>query len=109
MVPAPNELGWRSLFGAWFVDDNIHLRHNLTVELGLRQEFTTGWNEESGRAANYITDANGVLHDQPDGRQFGFHEEQRHELFSARASGLAWDVFGDGKTRCAPASAPIIR
>ena len=42
------------LFGAFYVDDTIKVRPNLTVELGLRDEFTTGWNEESGRASNYI-------------------------------------------------------
>src|SRR5205814_1307404 len=61
VVPNHNELGWRSLFGAWYVQDAIKLRRNLTVQAGLRQEFTTGWNELSGRAANYITDASGVL------------------------------------------------
>src|SRR5581483_6076806 len=57
----PNELGWRSLFGAWYIEDSIRLRSNLTLQVGLRHEFTTGWNEVSGRAANYVTDTNGVL------------------------------------------------
>ncbi len=30
------------------------VRRNLTLEAGLRQEFTTGWNEANGRAANYV-------------------------------------------------------
>ena len=34
VVPTANELGWRSLFGAWYVDDTIKLRRNLTVQLG---------------------------------------------------------------------------
>ena len=50
VVPNANELGWRSLFGAWYVEDTIKLRPNLTLQVGLRDEFTTGWNEESGRA-----------------------------------------------------------
>ena len=53
VVPQHTELGWRSLFGAWHVDDSIRLRRNLTLEVGLRQEFTTGWNESQGRASNY--------------------------------------------------------
>ncbi len=52
VVPNPNELGWRSLFGAGYFEDSIKLLPNLTLEAGLRYEFTTGWNEESGRAAN---------------------------------------------------------
>ena len=40
-------------------EDAIKLRPNLTLKSGIRHEFTTGWNEESGRAANYLTDSNG--------------------------------------------------
>ncbi len=54
VVPSPNELGWRSLFGAWYVEDAIKLRRNLTIRAGIRHEFTTGWNEALGRAANYL-------------------------------------------------------
>ena len=61
VVPNPNELGWRSWYGAWYFEDAIKLRPNLTLQAGVRHEFTTGWNEVSGRAANYITDAQGLL------------------------------------------------
>src|SRR6202022_3161219 len=43
--PAPTELNWRSLFGAWFVQDTFRIRPRLTLTLGFRDEFTTGWNE----------------------------------------------------------------
>ena len=36
VVPSPTELGWRSIFAAWYVQDKIRLRHNVTLELGLR-------------------------------------------------------------------------
>ena len=52
-------------------------RRNLTFQAGLRYEFTTGWNEESGRAANYVTDSNGVLETTPRVGKFGLHAEQR--------------------------------
>ena len=61
IVRQATELGWRSLMGAWYVEDTIKLRPNLTLELGLRHEFDTGWNEEAGRASNFVTGANGVL------------------------------------------------
>src|SRR6185312_8061796 len=61
VTPNRTGLGWRTLLGAWYVQDTIRLRSNLTLELGLRHEFTSGWNEVAGRAANYITDARGVL------------------------------------------------
>jgi hypothetical protein len=62
--PAPTQLNWRSLFGAWYAEDTIRVTPQLTVSLGFRDEFTTGWNEAHGRAANY-TFSNGVISDQP--------------------------------------------
>jgi hypothetical protein len=96
VVPSANELGWRSLFGAWYFEDAIRLRHNLTIRAGVRDEFTTGWNEASGRAANYITDGNGVLLTAPHVGGSAFTQNHATHLLGARA-GLAWDVFGDGK------------
>ncbi|MBV9342588.1 MAG: carboxypeptidase regulatory-like domain-containing protein [Acidobacteria bacterium] len=58
--PVPTEMNWRSLFGAWYGQDVIRVVPHLTVSLGFRNEFTTGWNEAHGRAANY-TFNNGVI------------------------------------------------
>src|SRR5579884_1046195 len=49
VVPNHSELGWRSFFGAWYVQDAIKLRPNFTLQLGLRHEFTTGWNRSEER------------------------------------------------------------
>jgi hypothetical protein len=62
--PAPTEMNWRSLFGAWYAEDVIRLSRKLTLSLGFRDEFTTGWNEAHGRASNY-TFTNGVISTQP--------------------------------------------
>jgi hypothetical protein len=97
VVPDHNALGWRSLFGAWFVQDTMKLRPNLTFSIGLRDEFTTGWNEDSGRAANYITDSNGVLLTNPRVGNATFTQNNATHLLGPRA-GLAWDPFGNGKT-----------
>ena len=97
VVPNPNELGWRSFYGAWYVQDAMKLRSNLTLQLGIRHEFTTGWNEESGRAANYVTDANGVLVTNPVVGNSAFTQNNAKKLFGPRAS-LAWDPFKNGKT-----------
>ncbi len=97
VVPDPNELGWRSLFGAAYVEDAIKVTRNLTFQAGLRYEFTTGWNEESGRAANYITGSNGILETNPIVGNSAFTQNNATHLLGPRA-GLAWDVFGNGKT-----------
>jgi hypothetical protein len=97
VVPTANELGWRSLFGAWYVQDAIRVRPNLTVQIGLRDEFTTGWNEVSGRAANYITDSNGVLETTPRVASGIFTQNNATHLWQPRGA-LAWDPFGNGKT-----------
>jgi hypothetical protein len=97
VVPSPTELGWRSVFGAWYVEDAIKLRPNLTLQLGLRHEFTNGWNEVAGRAGNYLTDSAGVLQTAPAVGNSVFTKNNARKLFGPRAA-LAWDVFGNGKT-----------
>jgi hypothetical protein len=97
VVPDPNELGWRSLFGAAYFEDAIKLRPNLTFQAGLRYEFTTGWNEEAGRASNYITGPSGILQTNPLVGDSVFTKNNATHLLGPRA-GLAWDVFGNGKT-----------
>ncbi len=98
VVPSASELGWRSLFGAWYVEDTIKVRPNLTLRLGLRHEFTTGWNEVVGRAANYITDSNGILVTAPRVGSSAYTENNATKLFSPRI-GLAWDVVRQRKDR----------
>jgi Carboxypeptidase regulatory-like domain/TonB-dependent Receptor Plug Domain len=97
IVPSANELGWRSLFGAFYVEDTIKLRPNLTLQLGLRDEFTTGWNEVFGRAANYITNGQSVLLTTPRVADSVFTQNNAKYLLGPRV-GLAWDPFSNGKT-----------
>jgi hypothetical protein len=96
-LPNPTELGWRSLFGAWYFDDAIKIRPNLTLEVGLRHEFTSGWNEVAGRAANYLPGADGVLLTSPRVGRSAFTENNSKWLLSPRVA-LAWDPSGKGRT-----------
>jgi len=59
--PAPSHMNWRSLFGAWYVQDVVRVRSDLTLSLGFRDEFSTGWNEAHGRAANYTSGSAGIV------------------------------------------------
>jgi hypothetical protein len=97
VVPSADELAWRSLFGAWHFEDAIRLGQRLTIRAGIRHEFTTGWNEADGRAANYIAGPGGVLQTAPRVGSSAFTENRATRLISARV-GLAWDPFGNGKT-----------
>jgi hypothetical protein len=62
--PAPTEMNWRSFLGALHAQDTIRVNSKLTLTLGFRAEFTSGWNEAHGRAANY-TYPNGIISNQP--------------------------------------------
>ena len=95
VVPNSKELGWRSLMGAWYVEDAMKVRSNLTVQLGIRHEFDTGWNEVSGGAANFVTDANGILVTVPQVGSSAFTQNNAKWLFGPRVA-LAWDPHGDG-------------
>ncbi len=59
--PAPTPMAWRSFFGAWYAEDTIRLRSDLTLTLGFRDEFSNGWSEAHGNAANYTIGSNGAL------------------------------------------------
>ncbi|HEV2416357.1 MAG TPA: carboxypeptidase-like regulatory domain-containing protein [Terriglobia bacterium] len=87
-APTPTPLGWRSLEGALYAEDAMRLRPNLTMSLGFRDEFTNGWNEAHGRAANYIF-SNGVIQTQPRVANSAFTANNAKFLPEPRI-GLAW-------------------
>src|SRR5213078_4927787 len=41
-------LGFRSTEAAWYIQDDMKLRSNFTLPIGLRHEMTNGWNEVVG-------------------------------------------------------------
>jgi hypothetical protein len=91
--PAPTELNWRSLFGAWFVQDTFRIRPRLTLTLGFRDEFTTGWNEAHSRASNY-TFSKGIISTQPRVASSLFTENNAKFLPQPRVA-VAWSPFSE--------------
>ena len=90
--PASTPLSWRSLFGAFFVEDVIRVSPSFTVSLGFRDEFSTGWNEAYGRASNYQF-TNGVINTQPTIGSRTFINNNAWVLPQPRI-GLAWSPIG---------------
>jgi len=96
VVPSPTELGWRSLEAAAFVEDTLKVTPRLELRLGFRAESTNGWNEAQGRASSYQIQ-NGVLQTTPVVGGSGLATNKARFLPNPRV-GLAWDVWGNGKT-----------
>ncbi len=94
--PAPTPLGWRALFGAFYAEDVVRLAPNLTLSLGFRDEFTTGWNEAYGRAATY-TYPGGIISSQPHVGSAALLVNNGKFLPQPRI-GLAWSPFKSSRT-----------
>jgi hypothetical protein len=93
---APTELGWRSLEGSGYLEDTVKLTPRLELRAGFRSESTNGWNEARGRATNYAIIA-GVLQTNPVIGGSALSTNRAKFLPEPRV-GLAWDVWGNGKT-----------
>lgn len=89
--PTPTLLGWRSWFGALYVEDVIRLSSQFTLSLGFRDEFTSGWNETHGRAATY-TFSDGVISTEPQVGTSAFTVNNGRFLPQPRI-GAAWSPF----------------
>ncbi|OFV98890.1 MAG: hypothetical protein A3H28_08590 [Acidobacteria bacterium RIFCSPLOWO2_02_FULL_61_28] len=79
------------LFGL-FLQDDIQLRPNLTLNLGMRYEFSTSPAENNGKMAgllNPLTDTTYTILDK-------WYETKKKNL--APRFGFAWDPFSNGKT-----------
>jgi hypothetical protein len=97
VVPSPTELGWRSLEGAGFVQDTMHVLPNLELRAGFRFESTNGWNEAQGRASNYVFNSQGVLETQPRIANSAFTNNRAKFLPEPRF-GIAWQPKQNGST-----------
>jgi Carboxypeptidase regulatory-like domain len=90
--PAPTGMNWRSLFGAFYAEDVVRFKPNLTFSLGFRGEFSTGWNEAHGHAANY-TYPDGVISSEPHIGNSFFTVNNATFLPEPRVA-LAWSPLG---------------
>ncbi len=94
-VPNVSPMGYRSTEAAWYVQDEIKLKTNLTLRVGLRDEMTTGWNEATGRASNF-TYPNGIIQTDPLIGHSALTENNAIALWQPRA-GVVWAPTGSGK------------
>jgi hypothetical protein len=86
--PAPTQMNWRSFLGALYAQDVIRFSPRFTLSLGLRDEYSSGWNEAHDRAANY-TFSNGVISSQPRIANSLFTHNNARLLLQPRI-GIAW-------------------
>jgi hypothetical protein len=96
-APGYTPLSWRSLEGAFYVEDAIKLRPSLELRIGFRGESTNGWTEANGRASNYAFDALGVILTQPVLGSSALAVNKAKFLPAPRV-GAAWSPFASKKT-----------
>ena len=90
--PAPTEMNWRVLMGAWYAQDVVRVSPRLELSLGFRDGFTNGWNEAHGRAATFVI-RNGVIQTDPRIGNSAFTDNHAKFLPQPRI-GLAWRPWG---------------
>jgi Carboxypeptidase regulatory-like domain len=88
-------VGYRQWLGAWYVQDEMKLKRNFTLRLGLRDEMTNGWNEVRGRCSNLQFGPGGIPLSDPLIGHSCFTENHAKALLQPRV-GIAWDPTGTG-------------
>ena len=103
VVPAPTELGWRSLFLAGYLEETWKPTSRLELRAGIRVESTNGWNESQGRASIYgftpsaTVGAPAVINAIATVGSSGLTDNRAKFLPEPRV-GLAWNPFGADRT-----------
>jgi len=85
--------GWRQTYFGGYIQDDIRLTPALTLNAGLRYEFSTAPTEVNGKIANLVN----PLIDRQVSVLKRLYENPCLRCFAPRV-GFAWDLLGDGKT-----------
>ena len=97
---------WRFLYGdptrevsqkslGFFVEDDVKATRNITLNLGLRYDVTNPIKDSHNLLANYVPTSTSGL--EQVGQGISSPYPTNHNNLSPRI-GMAWDVFGSGKT-----------
>lgn len=99
---SPIEFDHRYIQSGIFFQDSFKIRRNVTMTVGVRNEFYPRWEEQQNQQTAMVPGAtSSFIPDAPDGliwlsdSQFPY---QDNLVNIAPRFGLAWDVFGNGRT-----------
>jgi hypothetical protein len=96
VVPNPTQLNWRSFMGSAYLEDTWRITPTVEIRGGIRFESTNGWNEAHGRASQYGFISN-VIDTTPTTGTSAL-SNNRAKILPEPRIGIAWNVFGNGKT-----------
>ncbi|HEX2714278.1 MAG TPA: carboxypeptidase-like regulatory domain-containing protein [Candidatus Acidoferrales bacterium] len=96
-APSFTPLSWRSLQGAFYVEDAIRVKPSFELRIGFRGESTNGWNEAHNRAANFAFDSSGIILSTPTVGGSVFSTNNAKFLPAPRIA-AAWSPFASKKT-----------
>lgn len=98
--PAEQNVGYRSTTYGFFVQDDYKVKSNLTINAGLRWDFSSNPNEVNGRMTNIILGSGSSLEQQVAGASVAvvpnLFKTHRIGYFAPRL-GFAWDPTKQGK------------